>query len=217
MATIFPFVFLRDGFREYLSFRNAVHEQGGGRRVVQKIHAAGEFVVRGTLLCPNQGGTSHDFETFWNARFGGFESFLYKPQSPGAKAMGDLFAAAVGQTDFVATRRFLDTTTLIVRKNGVLQTLGAHYTVVNESGGAYALGTSSRLVVRFAVAPGAGVPVSLAYDFYVPVRFEGDDLPDEQEWATGGGVGAGLVDRTVRVQLRETGPGFSYAQVPNCL
>jgi hypothetical protein len=218
MATIFPFVFLRDGFREYLSFRSAVHEQGGGRRVLQKLHAAGELVVRGSLLFPNKGGTWRDFETFWNARFGGFESFLYKPQNPGAKTMGDEPPVeSATQKDFAATRRYVDTATLAVRKNGVLQTLSVHYSVVNESGAAYVLGTSTKLVVRFVNAPGLGATVTLAYEFYVPVRFEGDDLPDEQEMATGGGVGTALVDRTVRVQLRETGPGFSYAAAPNSL
>ena len=54
-ATIFPFTFLRRGFVEYLSFRNAVHEQSAGRRTLQKLHAAGELVVRGSLLFPNKG------------------------------------------------------------------------------------------------------------------------------------------------------------------
>jgi hypothetical protein len=218
VATIFPFVFLREGFREYLSFRSAVHEQGGGRRVLQKLHAAGELVVRGSLLFPNKGGTARDFEAFWAARFGGFESFLYKPQSPGAKAMGDAPAVeSASQKDFVATRRYVDTATLVVRKNASVQTPGVHYSVVNESGAAYVLGTSTKLVVRFVNAPGLGATVTLAYDFYVPVRFEGDDLPDEQEMATGGGVGTTLVDRTIRVQLREAGPGASYAAVPNAM
>jgi hypothetical protein len=69
--------------------------------------------------------------------------------------------------------------------------------------------------VRFGVAPGAGVAVALAYDFYYPVRFEGDEL-DEQDLAVGGAPVA-LADRTVAVQLRETGPGFSYPAVPNVL
>ena len=54
-GTIFPFRFLRSGFAEYLSFRNEVHEQGGGRRTLQRIHAAGELVVRGRLLFPQAG------------------------------------------------------------------------------------------------------------------------------------------------------------------
>ena len=87
MATIFPFVFLRRGFREYLAYVNAVHEQGGGRRTLQKLHAAGELVIRGTLLFPNGGGSYRDFEAFWNSRFGGFEPFLYRAQNPGAAAM----------------------------------------------------------------------------------------------------------------------------------
>ena len=216
MATIFPFVFLRRGFREYLAYRTAVHEQGGGRRTAQKVHAAGELVVRGTLLFPNPGGAWRDFEAFWNARFGGFESFLYRPQNPGAAVMGDAPAVeSATQKDFVATRRYVDTATLVVRKNGLLQTLGVHYSVVNESGAAYVLGTSVKLVVRFANAPGTGATVTIAYEFLVPVRFEGDDLPSEQEMEAGGAGVAAVADRTVAVQMRETGPGFSYAAVPN--
>ena len=104
MATaVFPFVFLRAGFREYLAFRNAVSEQSGGRRVVQKLHAAAELVVRGKLLFPNKGGSWHDFEDFWAARFGGFSEprlvwfcFLL---SGGCAGLAGLFEAAgpVGQ------------------------------------------------------------------------------------------------------------------------
>ena len=219
MATaIFLFTFLRSGFREYRAFRNAVHEQGGGRRTLQKLHAAGELVVRGTLLFPNKGGTYPDFEAFWNARSGGYEAFLYQPQNPGAKSMNDAPAVTTAtQKDFAATRRYVEVATLVVRKNGVVQTLGVHYSVVSESGGAYVLGTSSSLVVRFVTAPGMGATVALAYDFYVPVRFDGDDLPDDQELATGGGVGDALVDRTVSIRLQEAGPGWSYAATPNVL
>ena len=216
MATIFPFVFLRRGFREYLAFGNAVHEQGGGRRTLQKLHAAGELVVRGTLLFPNPGGSYQDFESFWNARFGGYEPFLYRSQNSGAAVMVDApTVESSTQKDFAATRRYVDTATLVVRKNGLLQTLGVHYSVVNESGATYVLGTSTKLVVRFANAPGTGATVTLAYEFYVPVRFEGDDLPSEQEMEAGGAGAVAVADRTVAVQMRETGPGFSYAAVPN--
>lgn len=219
MATpIFPFVFLRRGFREYLAYRTAVHEQGAGRRTVQKLHAAGELVVRGTLLFPNAGGTYRDFDAFWNARFGGFEPFLYRPQDAGAAVMGDTPAVeSASQKDFTATRRYVDTATLVVRKNGAVQTLGVHYSVVSESGAAYVLGTSTKLVVRFVVAPGLGATVTLTYEFLHLVRFEGDDLPSEQEIEAGGVGAAAVADRTVTVQMRETGPGASYAAVPNAL
>ena len=219
MATpIFPFVFLRRGFREYLAFENAVHEQSGGRRTLQKLHAAGEFVVRGTLLFPNPGGTWRDFDSFWNARFGGFEPFLYRPQNPGAAQRDDAPAVeSATQKDFAATRRYVDTSTLVVRKSGAVQTLGVHYSVVNEAGAAYVLGTSAKCVVRFGTAPGLGATVALAYEFLHMVRFEGDDLPSEQELEAGGLGAAAVADRTVAIQLRETGPGFSYAAAPNVL
>jgi len=216
-AAVFPFTFLRRGFVEYLSFRTAVDEMGGGRRVTQKLHAAGELVARGTLLFPNKGGSYADFTAFWAARFGAFEAFLYRAQDRGAAQMIDGLTAVAAQVDFTATRRYVDTATLVVRKNGVVQTLTTHYTLQNGSGGAYVLGTSERLVVHFLAAPGVGVDVELTYDFLYPVRFEGDDLPDDMELETGGAGPAGLADRTLSVQLRETGPGFGYADAPDSL
>jgi len=49
------------------------------------------------------------------------------------------------------------------------------------------------------------------------VRFEGDDVPDDQELEAGGLGSAEVVDRTVNVRLREAGPGWSYAAAPNAL
>lgn len=216
MATIFPYRFLRGGFREYLAHSTALHEQGGGRRVAQKLHASGELVAAGTLLFPNAGGSWASFTAFFAAAFGGYGSFLYKRQDLGAAATADAFVATTGQTDFTATLRYVDTTTLVVKKGGTTQTLTTHYTLRNESGGAYVLGISTRLVVHFLSAPGNGVAVTLDYDHYVPVRFEGDDL-DDQELHAGGRGGAKVADRTISVRLRETGPGFSYADAPNTL
>ena len=217
-AAIFSFALLKRASREYLSFRNEVHEAGGGRRTLQKIHAAGELVVRGRILFPNPGGTWRDFEAFWAARFGGFDSFLYKPQNSGAAAQHeDPEIDSGSQVDFTLVRRFVDTSTLVVKKNGQVQTLGIHYTIRNESGGAYMLGTSTKCVVHFLSAPGLGANLDLDYEFYYPVRFEGDDLPDEQDLETGGGGSAVAADRTVAVRMRETGPGYSYASAPTAL
>ena len=217
-AAIFPFRFLKRGFREYLSFENAVHEQGGGRRILQKVHAAGELVVQGRLLFPQPGKVWRDFVTFWAVRFGGFDSFLYKAQNPGAKAVHeDPEIDSGSQVDFTLVRRFVDTATLVVKKNGATQTLGSNYTLRNESGGAYVLGTSKSCVVHFIIAPGGAANLDFDYEFYFPVRFEGDDLPDEQDLETGGGGSANAADRTVTVRMRETGPGYSYASAPTAL
>jgi hypothetical protein len=213
----FPFTFLKKGFKEYLAFSTAVHEQGGGRRVVQKLHAAGELVARGTLLFPNAGGTYPDFAAFWAARFGGYESFLYRPQDAGAASMADAFAGDGATKDFAATRRYVDVATLVVRKNGVVQLAGVQYSVQNESGAAYVLGTSTKLVVHFGAAPTNAAAVSLAYEFLVPVRFDGDELPDEQDLEAGGAGRANVADRTIAVRLREAGPGWSYAAAPNAM
>lgn len=214
---VFPFSFLRRGYVEYPETLTSASEQSGGRRVMQRLHATTEFVARGTLFFPLGGWAWADLKAFWTARSGPFEAFLYKPQDAGAAAVQDAFVAVAAQTDFDAVRRYVDTATLVVKKAGVTQTLGVHYTVENESGGAYALGTSTKLVVAFTAAPGAGVAVTLDYAFYYPVRFEGDELLDGQELITGGGVGDNLADRTVSIRLREAGPGWHLAAVPTSL
>jgi hypothetical protein len=216
-AVVFPFKFKRRGAREHLEFKTGVEEQGGGRRVTQKLRAAGELVVRGDILFPNDGGSWSDFKSFWEARFGGFDSFLYPRQDKNEDAQGDAFVAAAAQVDFAASRRYVDTASLVVKKNDVLQVVGVDYTLKNESGGAYVLGTSKKLLVRFGGAPGAGVAVALAYRFYYPMRFEGDDLLDSQDLIGAGFSGAAVANRTVHVEMRETGPGFSYALAPDSL
>lgn len=216
-ASIFPYKFRRRSLRERLAFSTAVSEQGGGRRVTQKLHAAGELVVAGELLFPNGGGTWDSFEALWEDRFGGFSALLYKRQNKSRMVSIDALVAVAAQVDFIAVRRYVDVATLVVKKNTVTQTIGVHYTLQNESGGAYVLGTSTKLVVHFAAAPGAAAAIALTYDFYYPMRFEGDDLLGDQEIIGGGLSVATVADRTVSVQMREAGPGFSYAAAPNSL
>lgn len=211
---IWPFLLLRAGASERPVFRTAVSDLPG-RRVVQRLNPASELVVSGTLLFPQGAESWATFRAWWIARQGGFESFLYRPQSPGAADVTDSYVAAAAQVDFDLSRRYVDTATVVVRKAGVVQTPTTHYTLTNGSGGAYVLGTSPKLTVRFVSAPGAGVAVSVDYEHYVPMRFEGDDLLEDQEIHAGGAGGAGVADRSVTVQLRETGPGQSYAVVPD--
>jgi hypothetical protein len=213
---IWPFRFLRRGFRETPTFRNVPHEQSAGRVVVQRMFAAERMRVAGMLLFPQAGGTYAALRAFWLARSGSFEPFLYAPQNPGAAAQVDDLTAVAAQVDFDASRRYVATGSVVVKKNGVTQTLTTHYTLKNESGGAYVLGTSTKLVVRFGVAPGAAAEIEISYTFYVPVRFVGDELGDEDIIGAGAGA-AHIADRTVSVELEETGPGYSYAVAPSAL
>lgn len=210
---IWPFAFLRRGYKERPAF--ATYETPGpGRRVVQRLAAASTLVVEGAVLFPNAGGDYADFRAWWIARQGAFEAFLFKPQNRGEAAALDESTAATAQVDFDASRRYVDASTLVVKKNGVTQTLTTHYTLTNGSGGAYALGTSPKLTVRFVSAPGNGAEVTLGYEFYAPMRHVGDDLEGIEIHAGGAGA-AGTADRVVMVSMRETGPGFSYAAVPD--
>lgn len=212
---IFPFAFLRSDYSERPVFRNVEHEASGGRRVIQRLHASSELHVEGRVLLPQTAGTYADLRAWWLARGGSFEAFLYRPRNEPDAA--DAFTAVSAQVDFTATRRYVDTSTLVVRKNGAVQSLTTHYTLTNGSGGAYVVGTSPRLVVRFNSAPGAGVAIALAYRFYYPMRFAGDDLLADAEIHAGGSGSASVADRVVSLQLREAGPGYSYAAVPSSL
>lgn len=69
---------------------------------------------------------------------------------------------SAGFNPYVRAIRHIKTGTLSVYVNGVLQTLTTHYTV-NATG-----------LVTFVSAPGSGLVVTASYEFYVPVRFEGD-------------------------------------------
>jgi len=217
-SAIWPFTFQRRGFRERLSYRNAGHEQGAGRMVVQKLHAAGTLLVDGELLFPNDSGSTWAaLQAFWENRYGSYDTFLYKAQDAGNATIADSFTAVAAQTDFDCTRRYVDTSTVVVKKNGVTQTLTTHYTLENESGGAYVLGTSTKLVVAFGSAPGAGVTVTIDGEFYYPVRFAEDDMLSDQEGHARGVGPTSVANRQVRISMREAGPGYSYAATPNVL
>jgi hypothetical protein len=217
---VFEFRFLRRSFREYGAYRTEVYELPGGRRIMHELHAAEELVVRGTLLFPDlkTGKTFADFADFWRGRRGPADWFLYKAGNPGAKLSSELPEIDSGvQVLFAASRRFVDTDTLVVSIDDVEQELGVDYTIENEAAGAYVLGTSNKLFVHFTDPPGLGVQIQLDYEFYYPVRFEGDEMIGDQELYGGGFGSAAVADRTVAVTMRETGPGFSYADAPNVI
>lgn len=67
-----------------------------------------------------------------------------------------------GSNPYVRTIRHIKSGTLSVYVNGVLQTPTTHYTV------------SATGLITFVSAPGSGLVVTASYEFYVPVRFEGD-------------------------------------------
>lgn len=216
-AAIFPFKFNRRGFREYLAFETAIDQMGAGREVAQKLKPGGVLVASGTIVFP-KGGTWTSFVQFWETQVGPYDPFLYRRQDPGYGATIDNPSVdSAGQTDFYATRRYVSTASLVVRVNGNVKVLGVDYVIQNEAGGAYVLGTSTALRVRFTVAPGLGAVIALEYDFYYPVRFLGDDTPEDQDIVTGGKSGPKVADRRLVVRLRETGPGYSLRDAPTAL
>jgi uncharacterized protein (TIGR02217 family) len=115
-------------------------------------------------------------KAFWFDRRGDFKVWLLKDWSdysgtlePIGLGTGALTTFQIIKTYSVAatnpyqrTIRHLKPATLAVYVDGVLKTITTHYTV-NATG-----------LVTFVSAPTGGQVVTATYEFYVPVRFEGD-------------------------------------------
>jgi uncharacterized protein (TIGR02217 family) len=114
-------------------------------------------------------------KAFWFDRRGDFKAWLLKdwsdfsglaePVGVGTGALVDfqlIKTYTAGANPYQRTIRHLKSGTLAVYVDGALQTLTTHYTV-NATG-----------LVSFVSAPANGLIVTATYEFFVPVRFEGD-------------------------------------------
>ena len=213
-TSIWPFVFLARGFREYEESMTASSQMGGGKRVRQRKHATGSLVVRGEVMLPQSSENWNTIESFVASMNGAYDEFLYKRQKPGAAGEAEIPNVDAGQVNFILTRRYVDVATLVVKKAGAVQTLGTHYFVEDLAGGAYALGdTGSR--VGFASTPFGSV-VNIDYEFYYPVTFEEDMVMDGLEGIAIDGNSAQTSVVALRtIAMRETGPGFNRQTPPN--
>jgi uncharacterized protein (TIGR02217 family) len=112
---------------------------------------------------------------FFLDRRGDFKAWLLKDHADYSAAsepigVGDASATAfqviktysAGSNPYVRTIRHIKAGTLSVFLNGAPQTITTHYTV------------SSSGLITFVSAPGVGAIVTATFEFYVPVRFEGD-------------------------------------------
>jgi len=66
---------------------------------------------------------------------------------------------------FTLDKKHIDESTLLVYVNGVLQTLTTHYTVSLNN---------TTPTITFVTAPTNTYPVTATYEYYMPVRFDGD-------------------------------------------
>jgi uncharacterized protein (TIGR02217 family) len=127
----------------------------------------------------NYQNTSRDIHAslkeFWFDRRGDFKSWLLKdhadysataePTGVGTGALTTfqlIKTYTAGSNPYQRTIRHIKSGTLTVYVDGVAQTPTTHYTV------------SSTGLVTFVSAPANGALVTASFEFYVPVRFDGD-------------------------------------------
>lgn len=129
----------------------------------------GQMRVAGRIMLPYGGQTAADLHSFLVAREGGADTFLYKclhtrHRTSTAEALGTGDGSTVA---FALDFRHVDASTLLVYKDGVLQTLTTHYTFG---------GNNSAPTVTFVAAPAGGLAITATYDYYYPVTLiEGGD------------------------------------------
>lgn len=143
----------------------------------------GRYEVTTFVKVPNQAGTLtwNDFLSFVRAREGAYDTFLFKDplnalfyRTEKTDADGALGTAIAAQTDFPLVHKFIDASTLKVYKDGIEAVSG--WSLV---------GNDTAPLVRFSVAPGAGVVVTAEYDYYLSVRFKTDPLGGRWQQAAG--------------------------------
>ena len=140
--------------------------QGGRENRLARYPAYGIFrVSRSSLRFDVAGNALSTFVTFFNARQGRYDTWLYAPLYD---AFGLVTAEALGTgagvaTDFALDSKYIVSATLLVYVGGVLQTSG--YSLVTNY---------TTPIVRFTGAP-TGV-ITATYHRYYPCRFEQDEL-----------------------------------------
>lgn len=217
-VTLWPFTLGQPGFREFRSFETEASRMAGGREVrASRMSSAGILLVRGPLRLPDAGGkTFDDLAAFLEALKGGFDTFLYRPWWDRHRVITQesIGPGNGSQVDFPVSRRYVDTSTLVVRVGGVVQSLGTHYSIQDLAGGAYGLGDTG-LQVHFVAAPGNGVAVDASYSLYFPMVLEEDDLLDRAGLdATSGSSAATATFWVSEVRLRQDFPGSERRVVP---
>ena len=149
------------------------------------------------------GESLKDFDTFWRTTLAeGTDSFLFKSHTPAffkieAEAGGT--ASGGGGETFTTVRKFLDTSTLVVKVNGTTQTVTTDYSVSLNY-------TTPMITTTASFDTGT---VTLDYEFYYQVR------------ATTNGYGTEFLNRgssltdtgaqTMDLSVREWKPGGSLA------
>lgn len=196
-TTVFPFTLLRP-YKERRVHDTTLYEIASGVTLRRAEYTVGLLAVEASLRLPYGGQTAADWDSFLATHKGGYEEFLYKAlrwRTSTAEALGTGNGTTVA---FALDYRYVDASTLLVYKAGVLQTLSTHYTFG---------GNNSAPVVTFLSAPTAGQAITATYDYYHPVRLaEGGDDPDTEHLHDTGSDSTRIV-QVRRIALLETAPG----------
>jgi hypothetical protein len=205
------------GFREFRAFATEESRMAGGLSVrASLVSTAGLLLVRGGLRVPDAGGkTFADLATFFEGLRGPADTFLYLPWWNRHRKVVEQMDPGDGvRQDWPVTRRYVDVSTVVVKKAGVVQTLTTHYTLQDLAGGAYALGDTG-MQVHFVSAPANGVAIETSYSYYYPMLFEDDDALDRL--ATQVASGSDETQATFfadEIRLRQDFPGSEQRVVP---
>jgi hypothetical protein len=138
----------------------------GGREVrVARLPAEGFFRSRlGEILFPPNNPTT--FQTFFDARQGGFDTFLFPPVfEVWREVRGESIGTGDGaEKDFALDSKYINASTLVAYEDGSPQ---AGISLINNN---------TAPLVRFDSAPSGSVALTADYDRYIPCRFDQDDF-----------------------------------------
>jgi hypothetical protein len=215
--SIFPATFVMPRFREFRAFETEEARAGGGRSVrASIISTAGLLVARGGLRLPDANGkTFADMAAFVEGLQGGADSFLYLPWWNRHRKADETMDPGTGtRSDWAVSKRYVDVSTVVVKKNGATQTLTTHYTLQDLAGGAYALGDTG-MQVHFVSAPAFGDTIEVLYSYYYPMIFEDDDVLDQLgTQATSGSDETLATFYADEIRIRQDFPGSERVTIP---
>lgn len=200
-VSVFPFSLMRP-YRERRVFATSKQEMQNGRTLVRaEFGTYGRMTIQARARVPYGGQTLATWIAWWLARQGSYDPFLVKCHHAAHKTQ-TLEAVGTGDgstTAFALDMRYIDESTLLVYKAGVLQTLTTHYTVS---------GNNTAPIVTFVAAPAGAAAITATYDYYHPMRHESDDVEPQDLHLTGADATAVVgFDLT----LVETEPGAHRA------
>jgi hypothetical protein len=190
MSTVVFDFFVAGDFR-YRSFAETVTVEGNEGVTIDRPDAGpyGVYKAEFSVDVPGPGcatgteRTIEDWLDFLRDRQGAYDSWLWKDPLVESRYKvattdtdGALGNGTGSQTDFALAHTRIDAATLLVYVNGALQTLTTHYTLEDNN--------TDAPYVAFVSAPGGGLPVTVEYEFYYPVKFATD--PDDDAWRGGG-------------------------------